>query len=37
MPHGCATSPDGSTVAVTNYGDGTVRFFDAASLIGLLQ
>ena len=33
MPHGCATSPDGTTVAITNYGDGSVRFFDVASLV----
>ena len=27
-PHGCAQSPDGRWLAITNYGDGACRFFD---------
>ena len=29
-PHGCAQSPDGRWLAITNYGDGACRFFDLA-------
>lgn len=29
-PHGCAQSPDGRWLAITNYGDGSCRFFDTA-------
>lgn len=32
-PHGCAVSPDGSTLAVTNYGDGSVRLFRTSDLL----
>jgi len=27
-PHGCAESPDGRWIAITNYGDGSLRIFD---------
>lgn len=27
-PHGCAQSPDGRWLAITNYGDGSCRIFD---------
>lgn len=27
FPHGCAVSPDGRALAVTNYGDGSLRLF----------
>jgi len=30
FPHGCALSPDQRWLAVTNYGDGSVRFFDVS-------
>jgi DNA-binding beta-propeller fold protein YncE len=30
FPHGCGVSPDGRWIAVTNYGDGSVRLFDLA-------
>jgi DNA-binding beta-propeller fold protein YncE len=29
-PHGCAQSPDGRWLAITNYGDGSLRIFDTA-------
>jgi hypothetical protein len=29
-PHGCAESPDGRWLAITNYGDGSLRIFDTA-------
>lgn len=27
FPHGCAVSPDQRWIAITNYGDGSIRFF----------
>jgi len=29
-PHGCAQSPDGRWLAITNYGDGSLRIYDTA-------
>ncbi len=29
FPHGCSVSPDQRWIAVTNYGDGSIRFFAA--------
>lgn len=31
FPHGCAVSPDGRWLAITNYGDGTLRLFRLAT------
>jgi WD40 repeat protein len=30
-PHACAFSPDGNWLAITNYGDGSLRYFDSRS------